>query len=74
MQHVDGSSQAKEYADTARDLMEQHEIPTPPRNFDIWYTYARGRDEDLNVAIDLILSNNQPFTQDQNAALAAQFL
>lgn len=74
MQHVDGPSQAKEYADTALDLMEQHEIPTTPRNFDIWYTYASGRDEELNASIDLILSNNQPFTQDQNAALAAQFL
>ena len=38
MQHVDGPSQAKEYADTALDPMEQHEIPTTPRNFDVWYT------------------------------------
>jgi len=73
MQHVDGPSQAKEYAGTALDFMEQHEIPTTPRNFDVWYTYASGRDEELNAAIDLILSNDQPFTKDQNGALAAQF-
>ena len=73
MQHVDGPSQAKEYADTALDLMSKHDVPTTPRNFDVWYTYSSGRDEELTAAIDLILSNGQPFTKDQNGALADQF-
>lgn len=74
MEHVDGPAQAKEYADTALGLMRQHEIPTTPRNFEIWYTYASGRDPELVEAIDLILSNNQPFTKDQNDAIATQYL
>ena len=74
MEHVDGPAQAKEYADTALGLMRQHGIPTTPRNFEIWYTYASGRDPDLVETIDLILSNNQPFTKDQNEAIAADYL
>lgn len=74
MEHVDGPAQAKEYAETALNLMNQHEVPTTPVNFEIWYTYASGRDPELNEALDLLVSNNQPFTKDQNQALAQQFL
>ena len=74
MQHVDGPSQAQEYADTAFGFMATHEIPATPRNFEVWYTYASGRNEELTAAIDLILANDQPFTKDQNAALADQFI
>ena len=74
MQHVDGPSQAKEYADTALGLMQEQDIPVTPRNFEVWYTYASGRDPELNAAIELVLSNNQPFTKDQNAAIATQYV
>lgn len=73
MEHVDGPAQAKEYADTALELMQQHDVPTTPTNFEVWYTYASGRNPDLNAAIDLLLSNNQPFTQEQNSAIGQQF-
>lgn len=73
MKHVDGPAQAKEYADKALQLMQEQEIPTTPRNFEVWYTYASGRDEELCAAIDLILSNGQPFTKDQNVSLADMY-
>ncbi len=72
MEHVDGPSQAKEYADTALQLMLRYEIPATPANFEVWYTYASGRDTELNEALDLLITNNQPFTQDQNLAVAQQ--
>ncbi|NKB55634.1 MAG: diguanylate cyclase [Alphaproteobacteria bacterium] len=74
MEHVDGPAQAKEYADTALGLMQQHEVPVTPINFEVWYTYASGRDPELNEAIDLLVSNGQPFTQEQNGAIAQQFV
>jgi hypothetical protein len=33
MEHIDGPAQAKEYANTALELMQQHEVPTTPTNF-----------------------------------------
>lgn len=73
MDHVDGPAQAKEYADTAFELMQQHGVPATPTNFNVWYTYASGRNPELNAEIDLLLSNNQPFTQEQNSAIGQQF-
>ena len=70
MQHVDGPSQAEEYG---LKLMAKHDVSTTPRNFDVWHTNLSGRDEKFIAAIDLILSNGQPFTKDQNSVLANQF-
>jgi diguanylate cyclase len=74
MEHIDGPAQAKEYAGTALDLMREYDVPTTPANFEVWYTYASGRDTELNEALDLLVSNNQPFTKDQNRAVAQQYI
>lgn len=74
MEHVDGPTQASEYAGTALALMQQYDVPATPANFEIWYNYANGRDTELNEAIDLLISNGQPFTQEQNAAVVQQFV
>jgi len=74
MEHTDGHDQAAEYGETALEFMRKQNIPATPANYEVWYTHASGRDAELSNAIDILTSNNQPFTEEQNDAIYQQFV
>ncbi|HYC05583.1 MAG TPA: diguanylate cyclase [Azospirillaceae bacterium] len=48
-------------------------VPPNPNNFMVWYGYHTGRIPDLNRSIDILVSNNQPITEERCADLYRQF-
>lgn len=74
MDYLDGLDQAAEYADKAFTLMTQYNVAKTPANFEIWYTHVSGRDENLSKTLDVLISNQQPFTPEQNITLREQYL
>jgi diguanylate cyclase len=54
-------------------LMVQHGIPTTPRNYATWYQYVAGTDEELKGAIDRIIGEEKPFTEETNEMLYRRF-
>ncbi len=69
----DSFEQAAEYAASAVRLMQEHGIAPTPANFQIWYSYASGRDPALNRAIDILDSNGCEFSEERNAEIYEQF-
>jgi diguanylate cyclase len=73
MKNDDGLDQATEYADAAMQLMAEHRIAKTPENFEIWYTHASGRNEKLSKTLEILVSNKQPFTLEQNRSLHDEY-
>jgi diguanylate cyclase len=53
--------------------MARHGVPQTPANFEVWYTHASGRDIDLSKALDILVSNDQTFTEEQNTAIYERY-
>ncbi|MEO3434350.1 diguanylate cyclase [Inquilinus sp. CAU 1745] len=60
-------------ADIAMSLMAANEVPPTPQNYSVWYAYAAGGESDLVRAIDILLSNDQGFSDERNADLHHRF-
>jgi diguanylate cyclase len=73
MHYLDGWEQATAYAETALENLARHGVPRTPANFQVWYTHASGRDIDLSKALDILISNDQPFTDEQNTAIYERY-
>ena len=69
----DSFEQAAEFAASAMRSMQEHGIAPTPANFQIWYSYASGRDAALNRAIDILASNDCEFNEERNAEIYEQF-
>lgn len=69
MEFGDGIDQAHAYATKALEVMREHSIPPTPNNFTVWYAYVGETFPDLNKALNILISNNQPFDAVQNAAI-----
>lgn len=69
MEYSEGVDQASAYADKALALMKQQSIPTTPPNFAVWYSYVNEKFPDLKKALDVLISNKQTFTSQQNSQL-----
>ena len=54
--------QAREYAKAAFERMEKLSVRPVPTNFCVWYAYHTGKSPELRRAIDILISNRQPFT------------
>ncbi|HEC15759.1 MAG TPA: diguanylate cyclase [Sedimenticola sp.] len=48
----------------ALPMMTQREIPVYPRNYAIWYEYVAGINEPLKQAMDDLIGQEQPFTEE----------
>jgi diguanylate cyclase len=64
---------SRDFGTAALKAMHDHEVPPTPQNYAVWYTYVDGTVPELKRTIDILLSNRQPFSPDQNAALYARF-
>ena len=69
----DSLEQAAEFAASAMRSMQERGIAPTPANFQIWYSYASGRDPALNRAIDILASNGCEFSEERNAEIYEQF-
>lgn len=73
MEYSEGFDQAHSYAEDALKLMVTHEIPASPRNFAVWYSYVSGRFPDLTKALDVLISNKQPFNSSKNDEIYSKY-
>jgi diguanylate cyclase len=62
-----------EHATRALDLMREKRIPPTPNNFTVWYCYFSNEYPELTRALDLLLNNNQEFTEQRNALVYRKF-
>ncbi len=67
------SSQGYELSRKTLQLMEQHGVWPTPENFEIWQTYAHGENLALKGAIDKLIEQNTPFTDDVCSDLAESY-
>jgi len=65
--------QAREYANAAFERMEKLSVRPVPTNFCVWYAYHTGKSPELRRAIDILISNRQPFTESANDELYERF-
>ncbi|HLJ19678.1 MAG TPA: GGDEF domain-containing protein, partial [Stellaceae bacterium] len=65
--------QARKYAKSAFERMDALEVRPVPTNFCVWYAYHTGKAPELRRAIDILASNQQPFTEDVNNELYERF-
>jgi diguanylate cyclase len=54
--------------------MRRHAVPATPRNYAVWYAYAAGSAPELTRTINILISNNQEFTEARNDELFARFI
>jgi len=73
LEHSGSLEQAVEYALAAISLMEKKGIAPNPHNFAIWYNYSSGKDPDLKRTLDILIDNEQEFTEVRNAELYEKF-
>ena len=64
---------SRDFGTAALKAMLEHDVPPTPQNYAVWYTYIDGTVPELKRTIDILLSNRQPFSPDQNAELYSRF-
>jgi diguanylate cyclase len=64
---------AKPIGEAALAAMLRHEVPPTPDNYMLWYAYVAGTLPELSRTIDILVSNNQPFTSERNEELFRRF-
>ncbi len=65
--------QSQTYASDALRLMCKYHIEPTPQNYQIWYTYASGRDPDLMAALDMMINSGRAITEEHCAEITEQF-
>jgi diguanylate cyclase len=60
---------AAQYAEAAMQLMDQHNVPSTPQNFMIWYAYASGSNPDLKNTLDDLVSDADAVSQEDSAEI-----
>jgi diguanylate cyclase len=73
MNEADELRQAKAFSEKAFAAMTAHGVPPTPENFTVWYAYAVGLVPDLKRAIDLMIANQDAFSQTVNSDLYNRF-
>ena len=63
------TGQSFEVAQTAVDLMKDHNIPVSPKSFTVWYNYAEGEHQELKRSVDLGVKAGQVMTENECLAL-----
>ncbi len=73
LEYTDNQKQARQFAETTLQALQERGIPPHPDNFAIWYTYVSGAMPDLNKAIDVLEMTHENITEQHCADLHAQF-
>lgn len=69
LEFSDDLGTAAQYAEAAMQLMDQHNVPSTPQNFMIWYAYASGSDPDLKNTLDDLVSDSAAVSQEDSAEI-----
>ena len=73
MDYTQSPEQAAEYAMSAVELMNKKGIPANPENFTVWFNYFAGGIPELKRTIDILIDNDQEFTNDRNIEIHTRF-
>ncbi|MFC3050512.1 GGDEF domain-containing protein [Kordiimonas pumila] len=74
MSFSDKKDDANVWAKQAFDLMDNHDIPAAPPNYEIWYNYASERYPELQRTLDQMITKNQRFEGHVNSELYNKFI
>jgi diguanylate cyclase len=64
---------AQAFADAALAAMAKHHVAPTPHNFTVWFTHVAGENAELSRTIEILISNGQEFTEQQNEVIYNQF-
>lgn len=73
MTYSDAQQHTTELADMAYDHMKERGIPANPHNFTIWYEYFSGDNISLSKSLNVLLTNDQEFTELRNEEIYDEF-
>lgn len=64
MSAIEPLEKAQRYADAAMARMAQEGVAPTPQHFAVWYAYHAGYAPELNRAVDILSTSNQPLTDE----------
>lgn len=64
MDYTDHPDEVAEGVFAGLSFMEKYDIPTNPNNIAVWYAYASGKYPDVRRAIDNVIAQKTPFTEE----------
>lgn len=73
MEYPENIDQAIKFANKAIKKMADMGIPANPNNFTIWFHYYSGTYPDLKRTLDILLGNQQEFTETRNSEIFQKF-
>lgn len=73
MDYTESLDQAAEYSDSALAIMKKNGIVSNPNNFTVWFHYCSGQIPDLKRALDILLNNDQEFTEKLSQEIYEKF-
>lgn len=73
LEYTENLDEALEFAHKAIDKMSEIGIPSNPNNFTIWFHYFSGTYPDLKRTLDILLGNQQEFTETRNSEIFQKF-
>lgn len=73
MEYTENIEQARNYAKQAIEKMREIGVPANPNNFTIWFHYFSGTYPDLKRTLDILLGNQQEFTETRNSEIFQKF-
>ncbi|MFZ1413783.1 MAG: GGDEF domain-containing protein [Defluviicoccus sp.] len=73
MRYAHNFEKAVACAKKAFEHMMARNIPPHPNNFVVWYTYCSGEDQELGKVLDILIDNNQEFSEERNASVYNKF-
>ncbi len=71
---MDMKERAAQHALKAIQMMEEHNVPPIPQNFELWYTYVSGSHPELSKAMDALMADGVIFKGDEQAVLYKKYL
>jgi len=74
MVYSDSIEQSSEYLRLALDHMGRYQIPVDPANYSVWYEYVSGRNEQLNIIIDDVLTRSKNISVELNQSLYEKYI
>jgi len=73
LEYTENTDQALGFAKQALDKMNEIGVPANPHNFTIWFHYFSGTYPDLKRTLDILLGNQQAFTETRNSEIFQKF-
>ncbi|SCA57779.1 GGDEF domain-containing protein [Candidatus Terasakiella magnetica] len=73
MEYTENIDQALEYANQAIAKMRDIGVPANPNNFTVWFHYYSGTYPDLKRTLDILLDNQQAFSETRNSEIFQKF-